>query len=583
MEVLRFPSSPPSGKSANVWERLLQTFAVPAPVANRFLPKIKAGPLLLEVGQPPEWKPFEVVLAGASPADLGLYYYPHKDDATPMGCIRLQSAHIDSLEEVLMVVTKDKTWFLCADHVRDASDWSDAICAAIERVSSDGVLHERVTQRRRLDSGVSAVTLCELQSRDTKARVDEFLEVFVRSTREDMCLQAAKGALSWSCMRSLTWKVWLDYLPADVPFNQWTRIAREKRQRYEKERCKYDLFQDLLIGKQRPEEFLTKCESSTDNLLYSIYKDISYNQGMGELLATLVYLLHIEQWPLEEHDLEEVVAGEYDGESDDRMAGSYFFPGDAPTKEHEDTSTEEEEPSYVYVESFINIQNDDSYLDRDIFLRLAPFAGGSGKYYECCRDAAGEIVQELTAAEFIEHDAYLLLEEMMLRMAGTYCPHVPISHRNSKPQVEKPLSSADQLPASPLDDQMNRIHHHILSRCDPPTARHLANLGVEPQIFLLRWVRVLMAREFEMPQVWHIWDAIFSLTPSDFSFINLLCVAVVREFREEILVAEDATNVLLSLRDISNRIQPARLVNNARELYDALLIAAAVEASMQSA
>ncbi|OWY91944.1 hypothetical protein PHMEG_00039242, partial [Phytophthora megakarya] len=103
MEVLRFPSSPPSGKSANVWERLLQTFAVPAPVANRFLPKIKAGPLLLEVGQPPEWKPFEVVLAGASPADLGLYYYPHKDDATPMGCIRLQSAHIDSLEEVLMV------------------------------------------------------------------------------------------------------------------------------------------------------------------------------------------------------------------------------------------------------------------------------------------------------------------------------------------------------------------------------------------------------------------------------------------------------------------------------------------------
>ncbi|KAG3175385.1 hypothetical protein PC128_g17777 [Phytophthora cactorum] len=607
MEVLRPLSSPSSKSVANVWERLLQTFSVPAPVANRFLPKIKAGPLLLEVGQPPEWKPFEVVLAGASPADLGLYYYPHKDATAPMGCIRLQSAHIDSLEEVLMVVTKDKTWFLCADHVRDASDWSDAICSAIERVSTDGVQE----QRRRLDSCVSAVTLCELQSRDAKARVDEFLEVFVRSTREDLCLQAAKGALSWSCMRSLTWKVWLEYIPSDVPFSQWTSIARDKRQRYEKERCKYTLFQNLLVGKQRPDEFLTMCETSTDNLLYSIYKDvrrtrgempffrdpfvqclmirvlyvysathseISYNQGMGELLATLVYLLHIEQWPMEDDDIEEFTAGEYDVESDGRLSGSYFFPG---TKV-QDISTEED-PSYVYVESFINIQNDDSFLDRDTFLRLAPFAGGSGKYYECCRDAAGEIVRELTASEFIEHDAYLLLEDMMLRMAGTYCPHVPIPRRNSKPQADKPLSSADQLPVSPLDDQMNRIHHHILSRCDPPTARHLANLEVEPQIFLLRWVRVLMAREFETPQVWQIWDAIFSLTPSDFSFINLLCVAVVREFRDEILAAEDATNVLLSLRDISNRIEPARLVDNARELYDALLIAAAVEASMGSA
>jgi hypothetical protein len=621
MEILRFPLSSPRAtpaedkappSSGNVWERLLQTFAVAAPSASRFLPKLKAGPLLLEVGRPPVWTPFEVVLAGATAADLGLYYYPHKDAATPMGCIRLQSAHLDSLEEVLMVVTNDKTWFLCADHVREASDWSDAICNAIERLGDAKPASRQLMQRRRLNSSVSTGTLCELQSRGAKARVDEFLEVFVRSTREDMCLQAAKGALSWSCMRSLTWKLWLDYIPGDVPFSQWVAIAREKRLRYDKERQKHSLFRDMLVGKQRPEAFLADCETSADNLLYNIYKDvrrtrgdmpffrdavvqcllirvlyvysvthaeISYNQGMGELLATLVYLLHIEQWPLEEDDIEDVVAGEYDAEPDGRLSGSYFLAGASPTKEMHEAS-EEEDPSYVYVESFINIQSDDAFLDRDSFLRSAPFAGGSGKYYECCRDAAGEIVRELTAAECIEHDAYLLLEEMMLRMAGTYCPHVPLARRSSKPSADRPLSAADQLPASPLDDQMNRIHHHILSRCDPPTARHLAKLGVEPQIFLLRWVRVLMAREFDTPQVWQVWDAIFSLTPSDFSFINLLCVAVVREFRDEILAAEDATNVLLSLRDVSARIDPARLVANARELYDALLLAAAVEASM---
>ncbi|RLN44103.1 hypothetical protein BBJ29_003774 [Phytophthora kernoviae] len=508
---------------------------------NNTQPKLKSGPLLLEVGQPPEWKPFEVVLAGSSPADVGLYYYPHKDETTPMGCIRLQNAHIDCLEEVLMVVAKDKTWFLCADYVRDANDWCDAICNAIERVNTDGVIQQ---PDRRLHSSASAVSLTELQSRGSKARVNEFLEVF------------------------------------------------------------------------RPEEFLTVCETTTDHLLYNIYKDvrrtrgemeffrdpvvqcllirvlyvysvthseISYNQGMGELLATLVYLLHVEQWPLEEDDLEQVLTGEYDVEPTGRLSGSYFFPAYSPSKDQTESSSTEEEDTYVYVESFINIQSDDSFLDRDSFLRMVPFAGGSGKYYECCRDAADEIVRELTAAECVEHDAYLLLEEIMLRMAGTYCPNVPLSRKNSKPQMEKPISSADQLPVSPLDDQMNRIHHHILSRCDPPTARHLANLGVEPQMFLLRWVRVLMAREFETSQVWQIWDAIFSLTPSDFSFINLLCVAVVREFRDNILATEDSTSVLLSLRDIADRIEPTRLIDNARELYDALLIAAAVEASMGSA
>jgi TBC1 domain family protein 5 len=133
--------------------------------------------------------------------------------------------------------------------------------------------------------------------------------------------------------------------------------------------------------------------------------------------------------------------------------------------------------------------------------------------------------------------------------------------------------------SSPLYDQMNRIHHHILSRCDPPTARHLSNLGVEPQMFLLRWVRVLMSREFEMVQVWQIWDSIFSSTPSDFSFINLLCVAAVREYREDILNCQDAASVLLCLRDLSDRIDADHLVDNARDLYDALMVAAAVEAA----
>jgi TBC1 domain family member 5 len=195
----------------------------------------------------------------------------------------------------------------------------------------------------------------------------------------------------------------------------------------------------------------------------------------------------------------------------------------------------------------------------------------------CCRDAVEEIIREMTDPSYLEHDAYLLLEAIMDRMAGAYCPELAVPSCHSTPSMLA-TTEADTS-SSPLYDQMNGIHHHILSRCDPPTARHLSKLGVEPQMFLLRWVRVLMSREFEMPQVWQLWDAIFSLTPHDFSFINVLCVAAVREFRDEILQAEDATAVLLCLRDLSDKVEADRLVENARELYDALLLAAAVEAA----
>lgn len=208
---------------------------------------------MLEVGVAPEWQHFEVALAGSSIADLGLYYYASKSDAAPIGCILLHSAHIDVLEEVLMVVTTEKTWFLCAEHGREASDWAEVICATIEKLSQGVLLQGISSKRRRLSSNVSAVTLKEIQSREPRTRVDEFLEVFVKSNGEDIRIQAMKGALSWSCMRNLAWKLWLDYLPLDVPFNQWLPITREKRQKYAWLRKNHQIFRSSLSGAENDE------------------------------------------------------------------------------------------------------------------------------------------------------------------------------------------------------------------------------------------------------------------------------------------------------------------------------------------
>ncbi|TYZ65232.1 hypothetical protein PybrP1_012328 [[Pythium] brassicae (nom. inval.)] len=603
--ALKEASETEGTEPASVWTRLLRSIAVPMPLTNRLLPKMKAGKLQLEVGAPPEWRQFDVVLAGASSADLGLYYYTRRGDASPLGCIRLHSAHVDVLEEVVMVVTCDKTWFLCAEHGRDASDWAEAICSAIEVTCVQGVLlHGAAPKRRRLSSAVSAVTLKEIQSREPRTRVDEFLEVFVRSNSEEVRSQAMKGALSWSCMRNLVWKLWLDYLPADVPFAAWLATARDKRQRYASLRKSHAIFARALGEYESDVDFMTACEASDDSLVYDIFKDVrrtrgampffrelstqsmlvrvlytysrahpevSYNQGMGELLATLLYLLHIEQWSAASSSSETLARERAE------TAGSSLSTSSSFEKISSDSS-DSDDASYVYVESCVDDQSDGVCLDSAAFLKLAPFAGrASDSYSEYV--AAARIVEEMTSSDFLEHDAFVLLEEVMVRMAGAYCPELP-----ARPAPAATLSSSSfvlgsERASSPLYDQMNRIHTHILGRCDPPLARHLSALGVEPQMFALRWVRVLMSREFAMAHVWHVWDAIFALTPCDFSFVNLLCVAAVREFRAEILAAEDTTGALLCFRDISDRLDADRLVDNARELYEALMIAAAVEAS----
>jgi TBC1 domain family protein 5 len=371
---------------------------------------------MLEVNGKASWKKYEVALAGSGIADLGLYYYTNKEDETPAGCILLHSAHVDVLEEMVMVITREKTWFLCAENAREANEWSSRICATLKN-ASQGILgiesnsQEETRSRRRLSSNASSGTLREIQKREPKARVDEFLEIFVKSNLEDIRLQVMKGALSWSCMRNLTWKFWLGYLPQDMAFKEWIPTARSKRVRYINLRKQHTILQDSYDSSPvRQEQFLAMCDSTTENaLLYAIYKDvrrtrsameyfcqpalqcllvrvlyiyskthinISYNQGMSELLATIVYLLYVENFPTKANT--NTPTNSQTSSSGPSRTSSFK----SLLMNSSEGDSEDEASSYVYVESFINIKSDASYLDKDTFLRLTPFSGGSDKYQE---------------------------------------------------------------------------------------------------------------------------------------------------------------------------------------------------------
>lgn len=107
------------------------------------------------------------------------------------------------------------------------------------------------------------------------------------------------------------------------------------------------------------------------------HPEISYNQGMGELVATILYLLYIEQWPPSSSGSSLNPRKSTDGDD----VESSISPSSSFEKLSDESDSDD--ASYVYVESFIDLQSDDSCLDGATFLKLAPFAGhGSGKYSE---------------------------------------------------------------------------------------------------------------------------------------------------------------------------------------------------------
>ncbi|KAJ3372931.1 TBC1 domain, member 5 [Allomyces arbusculus] len=59
-----------------------------------------------------------------------------------------------------------------------------------------------------------------------------------------------------------------------------------------------------------------------------------------------------------------------------------------------------------------------------------------------------------------------------------------------------------------------RFFHVHLRAVNDELYLHLTQLGIEPHLFGLRWLRLLFAREYPLPDVAHLWDGLFCLARS---------------------------------------------------------------------
>jgi hypothetical protein len=88
---------------------------------------------------------------------------------------------------------------------------------------------------------------------------------------------------------------------------------------------------------------------------------------------------------------------------------------------------------------------------------------------------------------------------------------------------------------SPMLMKCMNVHDVVLRQRDPEVYRHIKGMEIEPQIFLMKWIRLMLGREFHLEDVMILWDAIFAHSPTDFVLLDFICVAMIIYIRGDLL------------------------------------------------
>jgi hypothetical protein len=158
-------------------------------------------------------------------------------------------------------------------------------------------------------------------------------------------------------------------------------------------------------------------------------------------------------------------------------------------------------------------------------------------------DAADEkVLTSLMDQHALEADAFFIFNNLMETTGEWFAPVPNLATR----RPSNGTSAVDEEAATPVVSKCRRIQHVLLKNKDPELYDHLVALKIEPQIYLLRWVRLLLGREFHsLDDLMILWDAIFAHSP-DLVLVDYICLAMLVFIREQLL-ERDSTGCLTRL------------------------------------
>nr|XP_013027410.2 TBC1 domain family member 5 isoform X1 [Anser cygnoides]XP_013027412.2 TBC1 domain family member 5 isoform X1 [Anser cygnoides]XP_047926274.1 TBC1 domain family member 5 isoform X1 [Anser cygnoides] len=139
-----------------------------------------------------------------------------------------------------------------------------------------------------------------------------------------------------------------------------------------------------------------------------------------------------------------------------------------------------------------------------------------------------EEMKVLLNPEYLEHDAYAMFTCLM-KTAEHWFSTFEHDSQKEKDVMITPMPFArpqDLGPSIAIVTKVNQIQDQLLKKHDIELYMHLNRLEIAPQIYGLRWVRLLFGREFPLQDLLVVWDALFAdsitLNLVDYIFVAML-------------------------------------------------------------
>ncbi|KAL2916033.1 hypothetical protein HK105_204457 [Polyrhizophydium stewartii] len=164
-------------------------------------------------------------------------------------------------------------------------------------------------------------------------------------------------------------------------------------------------------------------------------------------------------------------------------------------------------------------------------------------------------------SRFVEHDTATIFFRIMRSIKTWY-------EINETPSFFARPKDKLQARVVPVIATCRRIQGELLLALDAELSRHLETLGIEPQLYGLRWLRLLFMREFPLEQALVLWDGLFA-EDSSLALAEWVAVAMLIYVRAEVLKSDFAMamHILMKYPPLDG-VPASEFISSAKGLRD---------------
>ncbi|KAJ3231506.1 TBC1 domain, member 5 [Chytriomyces hyalinus] len=172
---------------------------------------------------------------------------------------------------------------------------------------------------------------------------------------------------------------------------------------------------------------------------------------------------------------------------------------------------------------------------------------------KCAPSNSKSVREKVFDVSFVEHDTFALFERIMrtakvwFEVNGEAKSGMDLKHRGTEAKTDR----------VPIIAKCVHVQDTIIQVLDVELWQHLTDIRLEPQLYGLRWIRLLFGREFSFHELLVLWDGIFA-DSLELTLVDWICASMLLLLRENILQTLMKYPSLESLQsNISSLIQNA--------------------------